>query len=155
MLNLDNLIIEFDKGLRDLVDLDALLRHFGQSPSYWAQLVARARVLGLALILFYALRYTARLLHTPVPASCVADLADFGPGRVKLALMDAIFSRALRPDHPSCADAWTEIARRFLYLRAHWMRMPAHLLLPHLFTKAWRRFKAEHKTDGAQAHAPH
>ncbi len=146
---------EFDKGLRDLVDLDALLRHFGRDPSYWAQLVARARILGLAPILFYALRYTARLLRTPVPASCVIDLEDASPGPVKLVLMDAIFGRALRPDHPSCADSWTGVARGFLYLRAHWMRMPAHLLLPHLFNKAWRRFKDEPKTDGAQVHAPH
>lgn len=146
---------EFDKGLRDLVDLDALLRHFGRDPSYWAQLVVRARTLGLAPILFYALRYTARLLSTPVPASCIADLADVGPGPVKVALMDAIFERALRPDHPSCADSWTRFARSFLYLRAHWMRMPAHLLLPHLFTKAWRRFKDESKVDRAQLHVPH
>ena len=146
---------EFDKGLRDLVDLDALLRHFGKDASYWACLVARARVLGLALILFYAVRYTAGILHTPVPESSVAALASGGPGRVKLALMDAIFVRALRPDHPSCDDPWTAMARGFLYLRAHWMRMPARLLLPHLLTKAWRRFKDERKTDGAQVHAPH
>jgi hypothetical protein len=129
---------EFDKGLRDLVDLDALLRHFGREASFWPQLQARARELGLARILFYALRYTRLLLQTPVPAEQEAGLADVAPQRWQLACMDAIFERALRPDHASCADRWTGPARRFLYLRAHWMRMPLHLLVMHLTVKAFR-----------------
>jgi Uncharacterised nucleotidyltransferase len=130
---------EFDKGLRDLVDLDALLRHGGREPGFWPQLLARARELGLARILFYALRYTRRLLQTPMPDRLEAQLADAAPGRWQLAGMDALFERALRPDHASCNDRWTGPARRFLYLRAHWMRMPLHLLLTHLTVKALRR----------------
>jgi hypothetical protein len=131
---------EFDKGLRDLVDLDALLRHFSSTtPGFWSALVERAQTLGLARVLFYALRYAQAVLGTPVPAETAQALAGAAPPRLLLAWMDAVFLRALRPDHPSCEDGFSGRARSFLYLRAHWMRMPLHLLLPHLVVKAWKR----------------
>lgn len=130
---------EFDKGLRDLVDLDALLRHFGAAAAFWPDLLARSQELGMQRVLFYALRYAGRLLATPIPAGLEATLASAAPPAWQLRWMDAIFERALRPDHSSCADRFTGAARRWLYLRAHWMRMPTHLLLMHLTVKALRR----------------
>lgn len=142
---------EFDKGLRDLVDLDALLKHFSQDPAFWPELLARARALGLQRILFYALRYAAKVLQTPVPKLVTAELAISGPNPMQLRLMDAVFLRALRPDHASCDDGLSRWARGFLYLRAHWMRMPLHMLVVHLSTKAFRREPDEAKpaTDAA------
>jgi len=52
-------------------------------------------------------------------------------------LMDAVFARALAPDHASCADRFTPAARLTAYVRAHWLRMPMHLLIPHLAHKAF------------------
>jgi hypothetical protein len=43
----------------------------------------------------------------------------------------------LAPDHASCADAFTPAARLAAFVRAHWLRMPPHLLIPHLFHKAF------------------
>jgi hypothetical protein len=51
-------------------------------------------------------------------------------------LRDALYLRTLRPDHASTADAWTPLARGMLYLNGHRLRMPLHLLLPHLARKA-------------------
>jgi hypothetical protein len=51
--------------------------------------------------------------------------------------MDGIFTRVLAPMHLSCADALTPAARMAAYVRAHWLRMPARLLIPHLFHKAF------------------
>ncbi|MDC8784910.1 nucleotidyltransferase domain-containing protein [Roseateles koreensis] len=130
---------EFDKGLRDLVDLDALLRHFGGHAEFWPSLQQRARELGVGRVLFYALRYTALILQTPVPQQAHQALQDLAPNALVLRLMDAVFIRALQPDHPSCESAGTGAARRWLYLRAHWMRMPLHLLLPHLIRKTFKR----------------
>lgn len=141
---------EFDKGLRDLLDLDGLLRHFGSAPAFWPALSARAFELGLARVLFYALRYTGLVLHTPMP-EISATLRQAGPSTGVLKLMDAVFLRALQPDHPSCEDGWTGSARRFLYLRAHWMRMPLGLLLPHLIRKALRREPEDEMTPAAPA----
>jgi hypothetical protein len=58
--------------------------------------------------------------------------------------MDALFGRALAPEHASCADGLTGLARELLYIRGHWLRMPLHLLLPHLFHKA---FLAEREAE--------
>ena len=58
---------DFEKGLRDLFDLDSLLRQLGAAPGFWEQLVPRAVTLGLTRPLYYALRYTTLMLGTPVP----------------------------------------------------------------------------------------
>ncbi|OWW21018.1 nucleotidyltransferase family protein [Noviherbaspirillum denitrificans] len=128
---------EFDNGLRDLVDLHRLLTHFGQSPEFWTGLVPRALRLQLERPLFYALRYTSRMLDTQIPADVMAA-ADAGrpEGRL-LALMDSLFMRALAPDHVSCTDSFTATAKELLYIRANWLRMPPLLLARHLFHKAF------------------
>jgi hypothetical protein len=123
---------EPDNLLRDLTDLDALLRHLGTTPGNWDALVARAQQLGLEGPLRLALRYTCRVLGTPVPAA-LDCLGAGGPGQ---RLLDAIYSRVLRPQHPSTADALSPLARKSLYIRAHWLRMPPHLLAYHLAHKA-------------------
>ncbi|MEJ5999775.1 nucleotidyltransferase domain-containing protein [Paucibacter soli] len=129
---------EFDKGLRDLCDIDALLREFGARPEFWQQLPARAEALGLSRMLFHALRQSMRVFGTPVPAACLAAVSGAAPAAPLLRLMDAVLARALRPEHASCSDAGSRMARQFLYLRAHWMRMPLGLLLLHLGRKALR-----------------
>jgi hypothetical protein len=128
---------ELPHGLRDLTDIDLLLRDAANDPAFWTRLVARAETLQLGRSLYYALRYVRHFLATPVPTSVDAALVPFAPGRVTLALMDRILPRALAPDHASCADAFTPLARLGAYVRAHWLRMPAHLLIPHLLHKAF------------------
>jgi hypothetical protein len=128
---------ELPHGLRDLTDLDLLLRDAAADPDFWPRLTARADELQLSRSLFYALRYLRHFLDTPVPGSVMAALDAYAPSRVTLALMDGIFSRALAPDHASCADAFTRTARLAAFVRAHWLRMPVHLLIPHLFHKAF------------------
>lgn len=128
---------ELDHGLRDLVDIDALLRQFGAAPGFWLELAARAQTLQLARPLFYAVRYAALLLHTPVPPEARAALDGGRPKPALLALMDALFSRALLPDHSSCDRPGTAMARFLLYVRANWLRMPPLLLVRHLFHKAF------------------
>lgn len=130
---------ELDNGLRDLFDLDALLRDFGRDPGFWAALVPRARHLGLSRPLFHALRYTTRLLGTPVPADVMHDAAADAPRRQ--ALLDASYERALMPVHPSCDGPLTATARLALYVRSHWLRMPLGLLARHLARKAWLRLQ--------------
>ncbi|MES2900237.1 MAG: nucleotidyltransferase family protein [Pseudomonadota bacterium] len=128
---------EFDKGLRDLLDLHRLLLHFADHPGFWDGLPTRARELQLERPLFYALRYCAMLLGTPVPAAVLADAAIGGPNRALLALMDGLFVRALQPLHASCADALTGAAHFLLYIRGNWLRMPPLMLARHLFHKAF------------------
>ena len=128
---------ELPHGLRDLTDLDLLLRTASDDTGFWHRLTTRALELELARSLFYALRYVTHFLDTPVPDSALDALRPAAPGRLTRGMMDAVFKRALMPDHASCNDAFTPTARLAAYVRAHWLRMPAHLLIPHLFHKAF------------------
>ena len=130
---------DLSQGLRDLADLDSLLRHFGQEPGFWDELPGRAADLDLARPLYYGLRYASHFLGTPIPSEALRS-ADAGrPPRMAVALMDALYDRALRPVAPRGAGALTPLARRALYVRAHWLRMPPLLLAWHLTVKAFRR----------------
>ncbi|MCX7673106.1 MAG: nucleotidyltransferase family protein [Thiobacillaceae bacterium] len=126
---------EWALGLRDLTDLDALLRLGLARPDWWANLIERAVELNLAYPLRLALRYAQRLLATPVPDQVLATLARH-TGRLAWGWRDALFLRGLTP--AGCAPAGTGLARSILYVRGHWLRMPLHLLLPHLLYKAMR-----------------
>ena len=130
---------EFERGLRDLSDLDELLRHFGRDPAFWPDLVVRARELDLTRVLYYALCYTAAILGTPAPAAAIDGAAAGRPGAVTRATMDTLLRRALRPHHSTTRDPLTGLALWLLYVRSHYMRMPPHLLIPHLVRKAIRR----------------
>ena len=134
---------QLDHGLRDLVDLDCLLRHFGDLPSFWSTLITRAQELELTRSLFYALRYTTRILHTPIPPSAIQAAQIGQPNRLLRVLMDQLFTRALLPIHPSCSNGLAAAARSVLYLRATWLRMPPLLLTRHLFHKAFISPKSE------------
>ena len=124
-------------SLRDLVDLDSLLREFASEESFWPRLTVRAGELDLTRPLYYALRYAVRLLDTPVPER-VLGAAEIGrPPTVLRGLMDALFLRTLQPN--PAGNGLSSLARGSLYVRAHWLRMPPLLLAQHLAVKALRR----------------
>jgi len=133
---------DLERGMRGLVDVDGLLRELGRQDGFWQALVPRAIELELLRPLFYALRYTALMLATPVPEATMSEVRGspgaprFGP---VVSFMDALFLRALRPNHASTSDIWTPLARWLLYLRGHWLRMPPRLLLIHLVRKTLTR----------------
>jgi hypothetical protein len=124
---------EFSHGLRDLSDIDMLLRHFGTDSAYWHLLVTRAFDLGLKQPLSYGLRYSSQILGTPVPDH-VLSLCN-----KPFAWMDGIWRRALCSPHWTASNADTPVSLFFLYLRAHWLRMPLPLLAYHLSVKSIRR----------------
>ncbi len=129
---------EFDRGLRDLSDIDLLLRQFSQNNSdFYPGLVERGQELGLQQPLFYALNYCHRVLNTPIPKETLALSSAINKTTKKIE--DFIFIRGLTPDHPSCNDRWTGLARFVLYIRSHWLKMPLYLLMPHLLRKSWMR----------------
>ncbi len=130
---------ELERGLRDLVDLDVLLRHFGKDASFWAGLLKRAGELDLARPLHYALAHAVRMFQTPVPGPVLEEAAGASPPLPLAALMQTLFERALDVDHDSCRQAGDGLARWLLYVRSHYLRMPLHLLVPHLVRKALRK----------------
>jgi len=131
---------EFGQGLRDISDLDLLLRQYIVANDDWSSLLRRSIELNLERPLFYALNYAAQILHTPISKSTITEagrLARLNP--MQRRWMDALFLRALAPSHSSCRVKGYGLACWLLYIRSHWLRMPVHLLIPHLFRKSWMR----------------
>jgi hypothetical protein len=132
---------EVGKPLRDLFDIDGLLRHFGGREGFWDELVVRARLHGLGRPLHYALRHASRILGTPVPPATLAAVAEWAPAAPLGTLMDRLFTQYFVPESPERPRRAAAIARAMLYLRAHWLRMPPAMLLRHLAVKAVRRLR--------------
>lgn len=132
---------EFDNGLRDLSDIDLLIKQFSDSVSgFLHNLVMRAEQLGLSLPLLYGLYLCRLLLATPISDETLNALqASAKVGQWRLRWMGMLFGYAMKPVHPLCDDAAAMIARWLLYVRSHWLKMPPHLLIPHLLRKAWIR----------------
>ena len=116
-------------GLRNLWDIDRLVREFSEAPDFWRRLGERARRHQLEAATSRALRLATRLYGTPVEAR----LAGPTPA------VDALFERRLL-----ARNGWGQETRRLLlfafYVRSHWLRMPPLMLARHLWTK-WRRPK--------------
>ena len=134
---------EFEHGLRDLADMDMLLRHFGADTAFWDELLHDADVLGLTRDLDLALRFTHQILGTPVPASAAQSAARLARRGAGAPLVDLLFTRALAPDLPESPSRSADLCRWLLYIRSHYLRMPMPMLVPHLARKALRRFGAE------------
>ena len=134
-------------ALRDLVDIDSLLRQFSSLNSeFWDQLLTRADQLDLDRPTFYALRYAGRLLDTPVPASVQKAMANKGPPAIVLSLMDRLVPATLFPQHPDFPSRSADLARLLLYIRSHWISMPPLRLARHLAYKFYiRHIKSLHR----------
>jgi hypothetical protein len=124
---------EPDNLLRDLTDLDALLRLLGDDPAAWDALARRAERLQLAGPLRLALRYSYRLLGTPVPARLLTALGCLAAAPASASSTPHL--RMLETQHPSAADSLRGAARKLLYIRAHRLRMLPYLLAYHLAHK--------------------
>ena len=137
---------EWGHGLRDLVDLDSLLRRHAANAGFWDSLLARAAVLSLGRPLFYGLNLCRQYLHTPVPAD-VLQRCPSRPGPLLRRLMDALLRRGLTGAHRGSMAPGTRIAEFALYVRSHYLRMPFTLLVPHLIVKSLQRQKSQ-PTEG-------
>lgn len=130
---------EFDHGLRDLFDLHRLLIQFSNDPCFWESLIMRAEEIDLVQPLFYATRYTYKILHTPVPNHVLERLQAISSVGQLGWLMDFCYERTLISDHVTCRKRFTGLAAYLLFIRSHYLRMSLRLLVPHLLRKALKR----------------
>ncbi len=130
---------DLDQGLRDLVDLDALFRQYAVEEAFWMQLIERARRHQLAAPLYYALRYTHKILGADIPSEVVKTVHEAsGLGSMAIGFMDALGMRVMLPPLQAGSSPDVAISRWLLYVRSHYLRMPLRLLIPHL-TRKWLR----------------
>jgi hypothetical protein len=133
---------DLSEMLRDVADIDVLLRARGAGTGFWDALIARARLHGLGRALWYGLRFSADLFATPVPDGAWQSLAFARPGSLVSWTMSRLGQRALLPDSP---DELPSLARRtacrLLLLRYFYLRFPLRLLAVHAAAKGWRRVR--------------
>lgn len=123
---------EFDNALRDLSDLDLLIRTHCETPGWLQNVVERATLLGLRRPLGLAFIQLTTLLQTPIPRPLVIKAA----GRQTWRPIDLFLSNAIVP--PPAGDTPMKSASRWLmYVRGHFLTLPAHLLVWHAIRKSW------------------
>ena len=114
-------------GLRNLWDIDRLVREFAKDPGFWRRLEQRSTLHQLKPHVALALRLSHRLYRTPV------DRELAGPP----AWSDRLFEARLL-----ARNGWGQEMRASLrfafYVRSHWLRMPPLMLARHLWVKATR-----------------
>jgi hypothetical protein len=126
--------------LRDLVDIDALLRHYGTG-DFWPRLMHRASRHGLARPCWYALHYCERFFRTPIPEKFTRGLGaqPSAPVRVVMDRLVPIVLPPASPDRPGGVSF--RLAQRVLLARSLWLRMPFWLLAYHSAMKFARRLR--------------
>lgn len=127
---------EMRDRIRDLVDLDDLLRHFGADPGFMRGLPLRARELGLEEPLALACRFCVRWIGTPIPEAVIESIESMGPGRLQRVWLLPLLKQVLLPAEPD--EGWRpmrEFAAALLLMRYHLRRMPLRQLVPHLWHK--------------------
>lgn len=128
-------------GLRDIVDLDELLRHYGADGGFWDRLIQRGQELDLKRPLYYALRYTKLVLQTPVPAAVLKQAGPFAPKWPVGGAMDRMVKNAINARLNGWRGACQAFCAWALYVRCHWLRMPPLLLTRHLVHQLLRAKK--------------
>lgn len=119
---------ELAGGMRNLWDIDRLVRQFAQTePDFWSRLGRRAARHALSRHVGQALRLANALYETPVDAKLA------GPSKA----IDRLFLARV-----TAVNGWGQKTRKNLrrafFLRSHLIRMPFPMLARHLFIK-WRK----------------
>ncbi len=123
-------------SLRDVVDADSLMRDFSRDPDFWSRFVDRATALGAVRPCFYACWAAQNLMGTKVPEWVPERLSQRGFAVPFFRpMMTAALKRALTGAALNSGGPWTQLARGFLFVRSHWLRMPPRLLARHAWHK--------------------
>lgn len=114
-------------GLRNLWDIDRLLREFAEEDeSFWPTLSTAAADHGAERLVARAMRLAHVLFATPIPQEREGARATDRWYLRRLLARDG-WGRGTRPG-----------TRLVFYVRSHWLRMPPTLLARHLWIK-WRK----------------
>ncbi|MCB2055968.1 MAG: nucleotidyltransferase family protein [Geminicoccaceae bacterium] len=125
---------EFDRALRDLLDVDSLVRTFrAEDAGFDRALAARASAMGLAGQVADALHFARYLLGLDPGSDGIAGFVEQHRTR---GLVERCFVQGFRPDHETARSFGKTPAHRLLYLRGHYLRMPLLPLSLHLLRKA-------------------
>ncbi|MGH1374000.1 MAG: nucleotidyltransferase domain-containing protein [Cellvibrionaceae bacterium] len=129
---------EFNHGFRDLEDIRSMMTAWQGASNRWSSLIERAACLGISNPLYFALYFSREWFSISVPDWVLIRVSsDAKLGVFRRFVLIFLFRQSLLPIHSSCSGRANSIARYFLYLRSHYLRMPLRLLIPHLVYKAF------------------
>jgi hypothetical protein len=129
---------EHSHRLRDLVDIDGLLRQHATDPGFGRSLAARAHELGLRQPLALALHFCAQWLQTPLPAGCLAEATRLQWSEASL--LAPLLARVLGAAELDREPGWGHrLSALLLQARYHHWRMPVRLLAQHVWHKSMLR----------------
>jgi len=130
--------------LRDLVDIDGLIRHFSAQDGdrFWKEVGESASVHGLGRPLWYALAFCRAWLDTPVPEAAWQELQAYRPPALARSLMTSLAGRVLPPVDPDSEGGLADrAAASALEFRSLWLRMPPWTLAYHGASKLVRSMR--------------
>ena len=129
---------EFDNGFRDIHDLYLLITEgVSLNADFLDLLQKRAEQLGFELVLYYCLRLLQRIFALTISDKYVVALEGkmSSPTIAKLVL-EMLFT-VIYPSTTSSDSRKQNTYALLLFIRSHWLKMPMHILVPHLFHKAF------------------
>jgi hypothetical protein len=132
---------EVTRPLRDLFDIHVLLRHFGGTPDFWQSLVERAAVHGVERPLYYMLAMVHEIFGIEIPEKVAIRATSRAPNVLLRHCMSHLFRLRFSADFVSSGQVRHRLAKRALYVRAHWLRMSPLLLAGHLARKSAHRIQ--------------
>jgi hypothetical protein len=121
------------KGYRDLIDIHNLMTHHSEN-DYWRTILSLAKETGFQMELFLACRYASKILQTVIPEFVQDELSQLCPWYI--VLLDFMYEKALKPNHPVCQPRFFKVAEFMILIKGHFQKMPLHILIYHLLTKA-------------------
>ncbi len=129
---------DFTSALRDLSDIDSLVRELSEDDGFALALHERSRALGLERPLSLALALAHHFFGTPLEDSLKSRLP-----KARNSLTLHLLKAALDPGRPLEPRKRRQAARALLYVRGHYLKMPLRLLAPHLTRKLLHREETE------------
>ncbi|MCG5495347.1 nucleotidyltransferase family protein [Ectothiorhodospira variabilis] len=129
---------DWDRGLRDLYDIHTLIEHYQTQygPAFFDELLEEAEALGVGWLMEPAIWCCQNRFRTQVPDGVRGRLRDHAARLPARWLGHRMFHHALN-GRISATPRTDALARSFVFLRGHWLKMPPLLLARHLFYKAF------------------
>jgi hypothetical protein len=128
---------EFNHGFRDLHDIYLLIVEYSmEDPLFLSRLQKRSLFLGFELIFYYCLKLQQHFFSLSVEEQLLEECEKrFKSKFIKNSVLKAMI-KVLTPDVYKHRSTSFNTALFILFIRSHWLKMPMHILIPHLIYKS-------------------
>jgi len=127
---------DVSSSLRDLYDFTCLCND-SASEQFWDVMIETAKNMNLSPLLYDVVCLSEFFfkLHCPLETKTQlrSHLSLFQ--RIHQSITRSVMKRALVPNTHACSSISLQTCRFLAYLRGHLIKMPVHVLVPHMFRK--------------------